>query len=215
MKTILQEGFAVNIVCEPSNPRRIAIRFSLRLLLIGVTAAAGGLGFWKAYIEPYRAQREAIQVFQDAGATVAVRPAGPAWLRPIVGDETLRTIVHVDLTNCPVTDDCLGWLVRLPDLEGFQIGVSPGVPQVVPGNLHNAEHLNLSGAKVTDAGLVHLRDCSNLTTLFLWRTQVSDAGLIHLKEIRSLRFVWLNGTKVTPEGARELRAALPHAYVGY
>jgi hypothetical protein len=27
--------------------------------------------------------------------------------------------------------------------------------------------------------------------------------------------VWLNGTKVTPEGAQELRRALPNAYVGY
>jgi hypothetical protein len=209
----------MSVACEKrsASRRRFGVRFSLRLLLVTVTAAAAGLGFWKAWVHPYRAQQEAIRVFQDAGGTVTVRPAGPAWLRRIVGEESLTTIVHVGLGSRPVTDECLDWLLRLPDLEDFQVGTSsPGVPlPVVPHDLHNVEYLNLTGAPITDAGLAHLRGCSKLTTLFLSKTQISDEGLQHLKEIPSLRFIWLNGTRVTPDGARKLRSALPRAYVGY
>jgi hypothetical protein len=207
----------MNVATEAPAGRRLAVRFSLRLLLVAVAAAAAGLGFWKAWVHPYRVQREAIQVFQDAGATVAVRPGGPEWLRRIAGDEHFQTIVHVDLSNCPVTDECLDWLRRLPDLETFHVGTSTfGVPiPTIERTLENAEYLNLSRTPVTDQGLRHLAGCSNLKTLFLRKTRVTDAGLRRLHRMSSLHVIWLTGTEVTPDGVRELRAALPHAYVGY
>jgi hypothetical protein len=185
--------------------------------MIAVTAAAAGLGFWKAWFYPYRVQREAVRVFQDAGGSVTSRASGPAWLQRIAGDEHFQTIVHVDLRNCAVTDECLEWLGRLPDLEDFQVGTSTyGFPlPTIERSLVNAEYLNLSGAPITDEGLRHLASCSNLQTLFLKKTGITDAGLRRLHGIKSLRVVWLNDTQVTPDGVRELRAALPNTYVGY
>jgi hypothetical protein len=195
---------------------RLLPHYSLRLLLAAVTAAAGVLAFWRAYVYPYRVQIDAMQVFGDCGGTVVTRPAGPGWLRPLLGEETMQTIVRVDLANCPVTDDCLAWLRRLPDLEEFRVGTStPGVAiPTIERTLDNAEYLNLMGTRVTDAGLRHLAHCRQLETLFLQGTRVTNDGLHPLKELPSLRFVWLEGTQVTAEGARDLRRALPQAFVG-
>ncbi len=61
---------------QPPKPRRRWFQFSLRTLLIAVTLVAGVLVAWRAYVEPYRRQRE----------TMKARP----WTR---GDAFLRGIV--------------------------------------------------------------------------------------------------------------------------
>jgi hypothetical protein len=58
-----------------------------------VTLSAGGFdtdGYWRAYVWPYRVQSEAIQVVLDAGGTVQTRPAGPAWLRRLWGEDRIH-----------------------------------------------------------------------------------------------------------------------------
>ena len=77
-----------------------------------------------------------------------------------------------------------------------------------------AEHLkgrtniltvNLSGAPVTDAGLVHLKSQTRLRALFLNLTQVSDAGLVHLNGLPSLMFLHLYGTQISDAGLVHLK----------
>ncbi len=41
-------------------------------------------------------------------------------------------------------------------------------------------------------------------------TKVSDAGLVHLKEMTKLERLWLAGTKVTDTGLKKLKQALPN-----
>jgi hypothetical protein len=38
---------------------------------------------------------------------------------------------------------------------------------------------------VSDAGLANFKDCHNLTTLSLDRTQVGDAGMVHFQDCKS------------------------------
>ncbi len=71
-------------------------------------------------------------------------------------------------------------------------------------------HVTLSGPKVTDAGLVHLKGLTSLERLDLHDTQVSDAGLVNLKGLTSLQTLFLDGNQVTDAGVKELRAALPN-----
>ena len=42
-------------------------QFSLRTLLIVVTLVAGLLGAWRAYVEPYRRQRETMALIKELG----------------------------------------------------------------------------------------------------------------------------------------------------
>ncbi len=57
--------------------------------------------------------------------------------------------------------------------------------------------LNCSRTKVSDASLADIKDCKDLTQLFLAGTQVSDAGLAHLKDHKNLKRLELQGTKVS------------------
>ena len=198
--------------------RRTGLRFSLRVLLAAVTLSASGLGYWRAYVRPYRVQSEAIQIVLDAGGTVQTRPAGPAWLRRLWGEDRIITVVEVDLENCAVTDECLAWLLRLPDLERFKVG------RRIPGqisapmyaeSLRSAEYLNLTGSRITDEGLESLLECERLETLFLNSTQVTDDGARRLRRLKSLRILWLADTGVSVHTVRELREVLPNTYVGY
>ncbi len=56
--------------------------------------------------------------------------------------------------------------------------------------------LNCAHTKVSDASLANIKDCNDLTELFLAGTPVSDAGLAHLKNLKNLKRLELEGTKV-------------------
>ena len=53
--------------------------------------------------------------------------------------------------------------------------------------LGNLTRLDLSGTKVTNAGLKHLAKAKDLTELDLADTQVTDAGLNELAGLKNLR----------------------------
>ena len=53
----------------------------------------------------------------------------------------------------------------------------------------------------------------NLKSLYLNETKVTDAGLVHLKELKKLEVLFLNDTKVTDAGAKELQKSLPDCYI--
>ena len=75
--------------------------------------------------------------------------------------------------------------------------------------------LRLRRTKVTDEGLVHLRDLRRLISLDLDETWISDAGLDHLKAIYSLEVLDLSETEASPEGVEQLRQALPGCRITY
>ncbi|MDP7033186.1 MAG: leucine-rich repeat domain-containing protein [Planctomycetota bacterium] len=71
----------------------------------------------------------------------------------------------------------------------------------------------VNAEQVTDAGLVHLKGLTNLEELYLWNTKVTDAGLVHLKGLTKLKMLWLRGNKVTDAGVQELQKALPNCEI--
>ena len=65
--------------------------------------------------------------------------------------------------------------------------------------------VDLSGAKVTDAGIEHLQGLTGLQWLSLNQTKVTDAGLEHLKGLTNLQDLLLAGTQVTDAGLGHLK----------
>ena len=65
--------------------------------------------------------------------------------------------------------------------------------------------LDLKDTQVTDAGLKHLNGLTSLTVLFLDNTQITDAGLVHLKGLTSLNALFLDNTQVTDAGLEHLQ----------
>jgi len=80
-------------------------------------------------------------------------------------------------------------------------------------DLAQTRSLNLTGARITDAGLVHLEKLNRLQDLSLKGTAITDAGLKHLHGLPRLHTLRLLPTKVTDKGVAEFRKALPGATV--
>ena len=59
--------------------------------------------------------------------------------------------------------------------------------------------------KVSDAGLAHFKDCKNLTDLHVEATQVGDVGLAHMKDCKSLSLLDLGATRVSDAGLIHLK----------
>ena len=59
-------------------------------------------------------------------------------------------------------------------------------------------------AKVTDAGLAHLSELKNLSTLVLWDCAVTDNGLVHLNGLSKLSELSLQGSKISGPGLDQL-----------
>ena len=73
--------------------------------------------------------------------------------------------------------------------------------------------VNLMNTQITDAGLVHLKELTELQTLFLGDTQITDAKLVRLKGLNNLQELYLTGTKVTDAGVADLKKALPNCLI--
>lgn len=107
-------------------------------------------------------------------------------------------------------------------------------------SLKNLRRLDLSGARLSPAGLESLKQLPKLERLSLWYgrgiddtaapaladlkslvhldltdTAVSGAALEKLKALPNLRALYLTGTKVTPEAASEFRKAKPGCFVSF
>ncbi|MHC4176319.1 MAG: hypothetical protein ACYSWU_02365 [Planctomycetota bacterium] len=76
-------------------------------------------------------------------------------------------------------------------------------------NLSELKAVYLDDTRITDAGLRHLAGLSGLETLSVNYTQVGDAGLEHLKGLGQLGPLELLETEVTAAGLRELKKTLP------
>ena len=94
--------------------------------------------------------------------------------------------------------------------------VQPGDDDLEPLEaLTGLRHLHLNGAKMTDAGMVHLGNLRKLEHLSLFRTRITDAGLVHLHGLENLKRVNLVFTGVTDQGVADLRQAVPGVVVDY
>jgi hypothetical protein len=67
-------------------------------------------------------------------------------------------------------------------------------------NLAALTVLDLRWTKVTDAGMVHFKDCKDLMQVHLSTTEVADVGLAHFKDCKNLAELNLGGTRVTDAG---------------
>ena len=78
---------------------------------------------------------------------------------------------------------------------------------------YNAVEIDISSSRITDAGLVHLKELKKLESLRLTDTKITDAGLVHLKGLTKLRYLNLSDTQVTNAGVANLQKALPNCEI--
>lgn len=71
------------------------------------------------------------------------------------------------------------------------------------------QYLQLSGTRVSNAGLAHLRHLTGLKVLWLYDTPISDAGLVHLRGLTGLRVLNLRSTLTSTAAVDVLQDVLP------
>ena len=186
---------------EPDNPkpRRRFRQFSLRTLLLALTAVCVWLG-WT--VPRANEQGKAVEWVRKMGGTVwydyevdedgdainaidAAEPPGPKWLRDSLGVDYFQNVSAVYLVSKPVSD--------LTPLAG----------------LNNLQYLELSITEVCD--VTALAGFTKLRWLHLNHTQVSD--LTPLAGLNKLRFLDLDNTPVGEEQVEKLRRALPNCEI--
>jgi hypothetical protein len=137
---------------SPTGPWRRWLQFRLRTLLAVVTVAAAAVWAFRLYVEPYRQQRQALEVVQKLGGRAVTAEAGP-WQRRLLGAD-LQNITLIDLADCHQVDEYLPHVATLPCLQTLVLG----------------------GEEFTDDHLRRLR-LPRLTGLVLDSTSVSDEAL--------------------------------------
>lgn len=79
-------------------------------------------------------------------------------------------------------------------------------PEIEVVNLHNCR-------KITDEGLVYLRQLPQLRELNLSETNISDSGLEYIKQISGLQKLNLQHTSISESGINDLRRLLPNCII--
>jgi hypothetical protein len=205
-------------------PKRRWAQFSLKSLFVLVLVLAVPLWFLGSKMR----ERTAVTKIREFGAVVHYdweweqltsraidpdpEPAGPKWLRSLLGDDFFAHAVFVQFRT---RDDGVNDLLSSLKLEGSPSGTSRqhetssiplpltdaglGYLKALPG----LKFLFLSGASITDVGLQHLQDADHLESLNLTNTPITDAGLVYLEGLANLEILNLSGTRITDAG-------LPH-----
>ncbi|HTI50903.1 MAG TPA: DnaJ domain-containing protein [Planctomycetaceae bacterium] len=151
-----------------------------------------GRRHWLAnQVEPYLRQLEVIQEVENRGGTVGVEKVD--WMERSFGDfaqlaERLREIHLRD------SDDGDGFVRFLASQSA---------------HLRFLSSLDLAGSRVTDAGLLPLRQLRGLQRLNLARTKVSTTGLAIIRGLRELEWLNIAGTAVGWWGRWRLKRRHP------
>lgn len=104
-------------------------------------------------------------------------------------------------------------VVAIPASHDLRLVVSPqSATDLSPLSTFRPEDLQyvqLSGTRVSNAGLAHLRHLTGLKVLWLYDTPISDAGLVHLRGLTGLQVLNLRSTLTSTAAVDALQDALP------
>ncbi len=213
----------------PAEKKRLKLRwyqYSLRSLMLFVTACAIACSWLAVTIQNQRKQKAAAEAIETAGGWAGYEQT---WLGELLRDNSLVAVSEVTLVGKPETllENLQGLnqlqklelrgmrltetgLVHLEGLRQLQ-SLCLDYTKVADAGLAHIEGLRqlqglmLGDTQITDAGLVHVRGLAQLQSLLLENTQVTDAGLVHLGGLSQLKWLILENTQVTDAGLVHLR----------
>lgn len=119
-------------------------------------------------------------------------------------------VIEIELRGPTVGDDALTYIGQLKNLKRLNLTsarVSDAGLEKITGLSQLVEfNLNSFGNSqpVGDAGMVHLAKLTQLETLVLSNTHLTDDGLKNLQDLSSVRRLYVYGTQVTDAGLKHL-----------
>ena len=170
---------------------RVSITARRLIVAAGIVAiAAAAFVGWRLY-EPYHLQSEV----RELGGLLEFHDhsRGPLLLSPFVEGRKSTDLI---LEGLPIGDS---WIADHPELRRL--------PRL---------SIDLSGTRITDAGLEQLATMPEITGLTLTDTQITDSGLAGFGSLPKLMLLDLSGTPVGDQGIASLRQCerLPFLWLG-
>jgi WD40 repeat protein len=137
---------------------------------------------------------KSLEAFKEVHKVATIRREGQSFHADL---KERATLAHLQIVK------------KLPRLTGLSLTNIRGLKDqdlTVLKDFPNLEVLSLGGARITDAGLAHLKSITGLKSLTLSNmSQVTNVGLGHLAGMTGLTTLALNGTGVTGAGLAHLK----------
>jgi len=194
-------------IASDQRPRRRWRRRLLGVLVLLMVLASLAAGWLAIQLRHARNQKRVATAIQQAGGRLlyAERSSSvPRWLRQLLGEQFFQEVRGVNFDSGGCTPSILETLQQYPlatlvirEYRGSLAGMNM---------FDKLEYLDLSGARISDGELYHLRAMIRLQRLELNDTRIGDAGLSYLKGLDQLRILGLNGSHVTDAGLPTLAA---------
>ncbi len=192
--------------------RRIAVRFSLRTLLI-MTVVCGVCVAWLGNkVRDVREQRRILgQVFEGGfgvGFTDWYSDWMPRWVYRRFGISGPIATGSLDcvVNNATVRDEDLRALAGLRFCELSLNFSNVTDDQIVGGPLPaNLKCFAAQGTALGDRALEHIAGCQSLEAVELHGTSVTDAGVAHLVRLPNLYMLGLEKTPLTDDAVEHLK----------
>ena len=209
---------------DPHKPERCRYQLRVRMSLIAVLVLGVFFGWLGSRLQRAARHRQTAAEVQTTefeirrrGGDIRVCQPSPNWLENLLHDPGALIVIEVDFSdNAQLGDDDIARLNGLTTLRSLQLQ-GTGVSDAGLKHLADATELvrlDLSQtSEVTGSGLAHLNGLVNLEALMLNHSQVTDAGLTHLEGLTSLRILHLEATRVSDEAVRILQEALPNCKI--
>jgi hypothetical protein len=155
-----------------ARPQRRWYQFGLRTLFLLTTFIVGLLALWRAYVEPYRQQREAMEVIKQLGGMLETSEA-TAWQRWLFGDGS-QNVTFVNLADCDLVEQYFPHIAALQSLEMLVVG-GPHFTDEYLGHVVSPKlrGLVLDSTAISDGALAE------------WREQFNDVN-VRLSQRRSI-----------------------------
>lgn len=153
---------------------------------------------------------------EAARGRYVLEPAGPPWLRPLVGEDAMQlfarlTVVDMFDRNLPpksgqvneaVDDAWVERLAGLPHLKTLDLSATAITDESlkVVGSLRTLQRLNLTLTRVTDPGLAALAGLTDMRHFSLASTKCTGQGMAHLQGWSRLENLNFHYTPVNDQG---------------
>lgn len=158
------------------------------------------------YVPKQLRQQRALATFKRLNVVVRTQPVALFGLELVLPQEYADEIVEVYWRDPALDEKQLTALHSLRTVEKLELSgsrvTSAGLQHLT--GLSKLYMLHLDGTQVGDDGLIHLSRLRSLGVLSLDHSQVTDAGLAHLSRMPQLERLYLNGTPITDAGLLHL-----------
>lgn len=166
---------------------------SLLILMLVVASCFGWIRWTLAKLEKrWTNEQQVLVKLRGYKAELKTEPQAPEWLKRIVTKETAEifdSITEIRVLSQPVDESTVQQIGQLENLRVLALNHCdiPDAWLVHLEGLRTLQWLELvNNPRITDVGLIHLRNMTEMRTLGLWMTSVSGTGLPHLRAMHQL-----------------------------